>query len=140
MKGFLRFLRLDFIPHSADLGLLVLRLWLGLSLLVLHGWPKLSTFSAKSSKFPDPLGIGSTQSLALATFAEVVCALLIVIGLFTRLASLTLAITMAVAFAIVHKMVLASGPGSGELAWVYLAGFVVLFLAGAGRFSIDAKT
>src|SRR5687767_10411828 len=139
MKGFLRFLRLDFIPHSADLGLLVLRLWLGLSLLVLHGWPKLSKFSAMSSKFADPLGIGSAQSLALATFAEVVCAILIVIGLFTRLASLTLAINMAVAFAIVHKMVFKSGPGSGELAWVYLAGFVVLFLAGAGRFSIDAK-
>ena len=43
MNALLRFLRLDFIPAGVDLGLLALRLWLGLSLLVLHGWGKLST-------------------------------------------------------------------------------------------------
>jgi putative oxidoreductase len=139
MKGFIRFLRLDFIPHSVDCGLLVLRLWLGLSLICLHGWTKLSKFSSMSSKFADPLGIGTTQSLALATFAEVVCAILIVLGLFTRLASLALAINLGVAFVLVHKLAF-KGPGGGELAWIYLAGFIVLFVAGPGRLSIDAKT
>jgi putative oxidoreductase len=71
MKTLLRILRLDFIPASADLGLLVLRLWLGLSLLLLHGWTKLSTFQEMSGKFPDPLGIGTKASLSLAVFGEV---------------------------------------------------------------------
>jgi len=46
-----RLLRLDFVPASADLALLLLRLWLGLSLLTLHGWTKLSNFGEMSGKF-----------------------------------------------------------------------------------------
>jgi putative oxidoreductase len=45
---------------------------------------------------------------------------------------------MSVAFFLVHKMAL-KGPGSGELAFTYLAAFVVLLLAGPGRFALDAK-
>ena len=133
-----KLLQLDFLPRSVDVGLIVLRLWLGVSLLVLHGWSKLTSFSETASKFPDPLGVGSSVSLALTIFAEVGCAVLIVVGLFTRAAALVQVILMGVAFFIVKKASLASGPGSGELAFIYLAGFVTLFLAGAGRFSFDA--
>jgi putative oxidoreductase len=101
-----------------------------------HGLDKLLTFSEKSGGFADPLGIGSTLSLALAVFAEVVCAAMLTIGLFGRLAALGLAITMAVAFFIVHQGAL-SGEGSGELAFIYLAGSVTLLLAGPGSFSLD---
>ena len=134
----LRLLLLDFLPRSADAGLLLLRVWLGLSLLLLHGLAKLKGFSEMSSKFPDPLGVGSPASLGMAIFAEVVCSVLITLGLFTRFAATVLAITMATAFFLVHKMAL-SGPSSGELAFIYLAGFVALLVAGGGRFAIDAK-
>lgn len=134
-----RILQLDFLPRSADLALLILRLWLGLSLFLLHGKAKLTGFSGMAGGFPDPLGVGSRFSLGLAVFAEVVCALLVAVGLFTRSAALVLIILMAVAFLLVHKSSLAMGPGSGELAFVYLAAFVAIFVAGAGRFSIDAK-
>jgi putative oxidoreductase len=138
MKSLLNLLRLNFVPHNVDAGLLLLRLWLGLSLLLLHGSSKLTGFSKMSGQFPDPLGVGSPTSLSLAVFAEVVCALLLVLGLFTRLAALILSINMAVAFFVVHKAAL-SGPGSGELAFIYLAGFLTLVIAGAGRFSLDSK-
>jgi putative oxidoreductase len=134
----LRLLQLDFLPRSTDAGLLLLRVWLGLSLLLLHGWSKLSGFSEMSGKFPDPLGVGSPMSLAMAVFGEVICALLVALGLFTRGAAAVVAITMATAFFLVHKGAL-SGPGSGELAFVYLAGLIALVIAGAGRFSLDAK-
>ena len=134
----LKLLQLNFLPRSTDAGLLVLRLWLGLSLLLLHGWAKLTSFSAMAGKFPDPIGVGSRTSLTLTVFAEVVCAVLIVLGLFTRAAALTQAILMSVAFFVVHKMAL-SGPASGELAFIYLGGFLALLLAGAGRFSVDAN-
>ena len=133
-----RLLQLDFLPRSVDVSLLVLRLWLGVSLLVLHGWSKLIRFSELAGTFPDPLGVGSRVSLTLTLFAEVGCAVLMVVGLLTRAAALVQVILMCVAFFIVHKASLASGPGSGELAFIYLAGFVTLFLAGAGRFSLDA--
>jgi putative oxidoreductase len=121
---------------KADSALLVLRLWLGLAIFFNHGLDKLMHFSDKSGKFPDVIGIGSTASLAFAVFAEVFCGAFVTLGLVTRLAALNLAITMLVAFAKVHQWKL-TGEHSGELAFLYLAGFVTLFIAGPGRFSAD---
>jgi len=134
----MRLARLDFLPRSTDCALLLLCVWLGLSLLLLHGKGKLMSFSEMSSKFADPLGVGTTTSLALTVFAEFVCAALLVVGLFTRFAAAVLAFTMGVAFVAAHKGVL-SGPGNGELAFIYLSGFVAIFVAGGGRFAIDAR-
>lgn len=133
-----RVLLLDFLPHNIDAALLVLRVGLGLPLLILHGWVKVTGFSKLSGGFPDPLGVGSPASLVLAIFAEVVCAALLAIGLLTRAAAAILVITMAVAFIAVHKAAL-TGPTSGEMAYIYLVGFIALLIAGGGRFSLDAK-
>ena len=138
MKNLLKLFRLDFLPRSTDLALLVLRLWLGLSLVLLHGRAKLANFADMSQKFPDPFGAGPTVSLALAVFAEVFCSLLLVLGLFTRFAALCEMVLLGVAFSLVHRTAL-QGPQSGELAFIYLAGFVMLFLAGGGRFTLDSK-
>ncbi|HEV8541234.1 MAG TPA: DoxX family protein, partial [Verrucomicrobiae bacterium] len=113
MKKLASILRLDFLPASSDVALLVLRLWLGLSLLLLHGWTKLSTFQKMSGGFPDPLKIGHRNSLILAIVGEVVCPILVVLGLFTRFGALGSMINMSTAFFFVHKLKL-SGPGSGE--------------------------
>lgn len=133
-----KFLHLEFVPRSVDGALFVLRVWLGLSMILLHGWGKLNGLLSGTSKFPDILGIGATPALAMAVFAEFLCSLLVIVGLWTRLASLMLVITMSVAFFVAHGAKL-SGPGNGELAFVYLAGYVVLLLAGAGKFSVDRK-
>jgi putative oxidoreductase len=133
-----KFLHLNFLPRSADLALLVLRLVFGLSLLLLHGWGKLMAFSSTTSTFPDPLGIGHLPSLILAILGEVVCSSLVVVGLFTRFAALGSLITMGVAFFLVHGHRLA-GQSNGELAMVYGTVFLALFFAGGGRFAVDAK-
>jgi putative oxidoreductase len=138
MKKLASILRLDFVPSSADCGLLALRLWVGLSLLLLHGLDKLMTFQEKASGFFDPLKIGHRNSLILAVAGEVLCPVLLILGLFTRFGALGSAINMSVAFFLVHKHALKGGH-SGELAFLYLGGFVALFLAGGGRFSLDAK-
>ncbi len=131
-----KLLNLSSIPTNSDLGLLILRLGFGIGMLALHGLSKLQGYGEMMTKFPDPLGIGSQASLTLAVFAEFVCAGLLAVGLFTRFAALNLAITMSVAFFLVHKAAL-SGEGSGEMALVYLLGYVTLFFTGAGRFSLD---
>jgi putative oxidoreductase len=139
MKLILRFLFGPGINSpAANLGLLLLRVWFGLSMLVLHGWPKLVGFSEKSKFFPDPLGVGSPTSLVLAILAEVVCSALIVVGLFGRLAALAWAGTMMMAFTHIHRVAL-SGENSGELAFLYLAASVVLLVAGSGGISLDAR-
>ena len=133
-----KFLHLEFVPRSVDIALLVFRVWLSLAMFWLHGWGKLVNLINGTSKFPDILGIGATPALVLTIFAEVLCAALVAIGLWTRLASLMLVITMSVAFFLAHGAKL-SGPGNGELAFVYLACYLVLLLAGAGKFSVDKK-
>ena len=139
MKKIGSFLRLEFLPSSVDLGLLMLRVWLGASMLLLHGWGKAIGGEKLMKNFPDPLGVGNELSWGLAVFGEVICAVLLILGLFTRFAALAGAITMGVAFFIVHRMVL-SGSNSGEMAFIYLAGYVTIFLAGPGRFALDGKS
>lgn len=134
----MKLLQLNFLPRSADLALLVLRVWLGTAMLWLHGWVKVTKFSTIAPKFMDFLGLGQTPSLALAVFAELVCAALLVVGLWTRLAALCLGFTMGVAFWVAHGGKL-SGSGSGEMAFIYLAGCVAIFVAGGGKYAVDAK-
>ena len=117
-------------------GLLVLRLWFGLTLLLYHGLDKLNHFSKTAPTFFDPFHIGSTTSFALVVFAEVGCAALVAIGLLTRFAALSLVINFSVAFFLFHKQAM-SGARSGELAFMYLAAFAVLLFAVGGKFSLD---
>ena len=120
----------------AGWGLCWLRVATGLLMLLAHGWPKLVSFGTLSSRFADPLGVGPTASLALAVFAEVFCAALLVVGLATRLAAVPLLITMLVAAFIVH----ADDPWSRqEFALLYAVPFVALMIGGAGRLSLDGR-
>ncbi|MBE7497931.1 MAG: DoxX family protein [Verrucomicrobiaceae bacterium] len=134
----LKLLRLSFLPQSTDCGLLILRLSLGFSMLLLHGRGKAQGFSELSAKFPALFGLPSTVNLGLAVFAEVVCSALLIAGFLTRFAALMLAATMATAFFLVHKMILV-GEGNGELAMIYLAGYLTLLFAGAGKWSVDRQ-
>lgn len=134
----MKFLQLNFIPGSADAGLLILRVWVGASMAILHGWVKLANFSGYSGKLPDPFGVGPTATLSLVIVAELLCAVFIVLGLFTRLSALILGVTMVFAFKLGHGMKL-SGAGNGEVAFLFLGACVALLFAGAGKFSVDAK-
>jgi putative oxidoreductase len=129
-----------FIPSEdsdlTNMALLVARLWFGLTMLFNHGFEKLAHFNEMVGTFPDPLRLGQEASLILVVLAEVVGALLLTVGLFTRVAAAVLVIDMFVAFLMVHKTAL-TGQDSGELAFLYLAGFVILLIAGGGLFSLD---
>lgn len=116
-----------------DAGLLILRVGAGGLMLGGHGWSKLVSFSTQTD-FPDPLGIGSLPSLILTVFAEFFCALLLIPGLFTRLAALPLAITMLVAGLVVHG----DDPfAKKEKALLFAVLYLAVALAGPGRFSVD---
>ena len=138
MNFLIRRLQLDFIPTKVNCAILLLRITLGAQMLIAHGWPKLMSFSKQAASFPDPLSVGHTTSMVLALFGEVVCMSLLVVGAFTRLAALGGAVTMAVAFFLVHGGKL-SGANSGEMAFLYLVGFVAIFLTGPGCFALDTK-
>ena len=120
--------------QKVDLGLLLFRI--GISCLMLtHGIPKLIRFFGNEEIiFADPIGIGETTSFALTVFAEFLCSVLILVGLGTRLAAIPLMITLAVAALIVH---MPDGFGRQELPLLYLTGYILLFLTGSGKYSLD---
>ena len=134
MYAILRFLFPDK-PYTAGNSwlLLAVRIIFG-GLLMSHGIAKLQNFEALSATFPDPLGVGSRVSLVLAVFGEVVCAAGCVAGLFYRLALIPMVFTMCVAFFAVHG----GDPfAARELALVYLVVFVLMYVAGPGRYAAD---
>ena len=114
-------------------AMLLLRLGMGI-LMMNHGYKKLLNFSTLQHKFTSFLGMGSTITLALVIFAEFFCALFIILGLFTRLAAIPLIIVMCVALFQAHD---AQFFGKGEMASLYLTGFMVLLIIGPGKVSVD---
>ena len=122
-------------PIALDLGLLIIRLAVS-GFMLTHGYPKLIHFAERAERFSDPLGIGSTASLALVVFAEFFCSILLFLGLFTRFALVPLIITMAVVVFIVHG----DDPfGDKEKALLFLVPYMALFLTGPGHWSFDRK-
>lgn len=119
---------------NIDLSLLILRI-AGGALMLTHGVGKMEAlFGTDPIQFPDPIGLGATTSLALAVFAEVLCALFLIIGFATRFSALPLLITMFVAVFIIHS---ADPFAKQELPLIYGSIYLVLLIAGAGKFSID---
>ena len=122
-------------PKTIDFALLLLRAGFGLMMLA-HGYPKLQKLLAGGDiQFAAVAGLSPAVSLGLAVFAEFFCSLLLVLGLFTRLATIPLIITMAVAVFMIHG---ADAFGEKEMALHYLVVYVVLLCSGAGRYSLDA--
>jgi putative oxidoreductase len=119
-----------------DLAILLLRLTAG-GVMLTHGIPKLlKLFAEGPIQFADPIGIGVVASLILTVFAEAICAFAIVIGFKTKWVAIPSAITMFVAAFVVHF----SDPfGKKEKAILYLMMYIVLFLTGSGKFSLDEK-
>lgn len=128
------FLRKTLPVANVDTGLLLLRV-LAAAFVITHGYPKLmQLFSDEPVQFVDFLGLGPVVSLALSMFAEFICAIFIILGLFTRLAAIPLIINMAVAAVHAH----ADDPFAvKELSLLYLVIFTCILLTGAGRYSVD---
>jgi putative oxidoreductase len=127
--------------HSTfvDMALLLIRVVAGLAF-TMHGWGKIQ--SPFGWMGPEAVVPGVFQ--ALAAISEFGGGLAWILGVLTRLASLGIACTMAVAFSF-HTFVqgdpfvsMTGGPAS-ELAAVYFCIALLLIAMGPGRFSLDRK-
>lgn len=119
---------------KVDIAALILRLGFGLAMLP-HGVKKLDLFSDGFSavKFADPLGIGPGATLILTLFAELLCSVLIVLGIRAKEATIPLMITMLMAIFIVHG----GDPwAKKEMATLFLTGYLGIFFLGSGKYAI----
>jgi putative oxidoreductase len=129
--------------YSTDLGLLILRIGIGL-LFILHGLPKLAGGPEAWEGLAQnglpflPAGTVSIVFGLAAAIAEFGGGLLLILGRYHRIACAALAATMAVAFS--TKL----GDVTGLMDFAYKAGwplelfivFVALFFTGPGRHRI----
>ena len=126
---------MKFLDRLHPLALLVLRLGLGI-IMTAHGWQKLSFGLGKFMGFLANIGVPGWMAY-LVVAAEFGGGILLVLGLLTRLAALSIVIDMAVAISKVHWKNGLTGPGGTEfpLACAVIA-FALIFL-GAGPISLD---
>ena len=119
---------------AVNTALLILRAGFGI-LILMHGFGKIANFNSMQNKFMTFMGLGSTVSLIMVIFAEFFCAILLILGLFTRFACIPLIIAMCVALFMAHDGDIF---GKGEASALVLFGFVAILLAGPGRVSMDS--
>jgi putative oxidoreductase len=135
-----RIVKMSFLQSSTDAGLLFLRVSVGLSLFMKHGYEKIFNFSQMAPVFSDPLHLGSTPSLIIAMISDSICSLLIVFGLGTRWAAAWSFATIFVGWAFQHHFLFFGHlvADHGELSVLYIVAMGAIFIAGPGRFSVDA--
>jgi len=120
--------------EGINIALLLTRVAIAVLMLV-HGVPKMGLlFSGDTVLFPSVFGLTPALSLSLTVFAEVLCSVFILAGFATRLAVVPLIVTMLIAVLVIHD----NDPFSNkELALHYLVTYLVLLIAGSGKYSLD---
>ncbi|MFU8892924.1 MAG: DoxX family protein [Luteolibacter sp.] len=133
---------------TASLGLLFLRVAVGLMMLIGHGWGKVENFAKLKDGFPVPqffplYHMSPPVSLIATIGAEVVFAGLLALGVMTRISAFILGFTMVVAaFHVQAALPFFYSPPdtlvAKELAVMYLIPCMAILLAGGGAYSLDA--
>jgi putative oxidoreductase len=117
-----------------DIVLLLVRVFIGFAMLS-HGFPKLQMLlEGGKVDFFDFLGMGSQITLGLTVFAEFVCSIFLILGLFSRIALGFLIFTMIIAGFVVHG---ADPFAKQEMSMIYLSVYLLLIIFGAGKVSVD---
>lgn len=152
-----RLYHVDENSKATDVGLLLIRIAVSLCLFYHHGAEKFYDFHTLTHHNLDPIGFGVTASVLIAGLSDGVCSLLVLAGFLSRYAALFVLLTLntvwwvmdsglnrllglpvaergghpAAVAEVVHSM-----PGFMNVP-MYILGFLVIFIAGPGRYSVD---
>ena len=122
-------------------ALLLGRITTGFLMVKLHGWSKLMAGTERweglGSQLAEAIGVDfvSIPLGFMASFAESIAAVLIILGLTTRPAAFLLAFTMLVA----SFKKLEGGLKAAELPLLFLILSLIILLCGAGKYSLDHR-
>jgi putative oxidoreductase len=125
-----------------NFAMLLFRFIIGFTM-VQAGYNKLIHFNdmlTGPQAFQSMIGIGAKTELAMLVFAEFFCSIFLILGLFTRLATIPLIIAMCVAFFMAHHAEVFTKEGGLQAALIYLCGYIFLLLVGPGKISVDGMT
>jgi putative oxidoreductase len=134
-----------------ELAPLFIRTAIGIGFIV-HGWAKISKKTDGFEKLLTLIGVPFPHLNAeIVPYIELLGGIALLIGLYVRLVSIPLILTMLVAMFTIHiKFGFSSintiglsengpmfGPPGYEINLIYIAGLLSLLLTGAGEFSVD---
>jgi putative oxidoreductase len=128
---------LALVKRLESVALLIARLTVGV-LFVSTGWGKVHNL-AKVTAFFGELHIPAPAfNATLASFTELLCGALLVVGLASRLAALPLMVTMTVAILTAKLEEIHGLPDLfGEVEWTYLVLLLIIAVFGPGKASLD---
>lgn len=129
---------------NRNLGLLVIRIGIGLSMMIFHGFAKIKGGPDLWSKIGTEISVVGINFLPvfwgfMAAFSEFFCSLFIIIGILFRPAAVLLAMTMIVAI-LMHLNLPADNPAFGwsgaSHALEFLAVYIGLLFTGPGKYKV----
>ncbi len=127
--------------QSPDVGKLILRLSIGIMMLF-HGFDKV--INGINGVRYLTTNAGLPEFFAYGVFiGELVFPMFIILGLYSRVAALGLALNMLFAIFLAYGSTLFELGKHGapviELPFLYLAASIVIFLSGPGKFAVNSK-
>ena len=124
---------------NTNIILLIVRLLFSGLMIINHGlqyfmqlWP----FNDISVGTKTIFGLSTLFTAILFFIGEFLAPLFVLLGYYTKLSSLVCMLTMTIAIILTHS----NNPFTeGELALLYLVGFLIIFLMGPGKYSVNKK-
>jgi putative oxidoreductase len=117
-----------------DMGMLLLRVAATLEIAIVHGFKKIGIGVAQAENIPNPLHFPEIFNNLFAISANIVFPFFVLIGLFTRLATLpVLAVTLTGYFVVHwHDALLEK-----DTPFIYSLIFLTILIFGPGKYSVD---
>ncbi len=112
-------------------AMLVFRVLLAVELFRVHGLRK---FTGEKEIVPNPLGLPAVINQFMATFADTVVPLLVILGIGTRLAVWPTIGVTAVGYFVVHRH---DSIAVRDVPYVYTICFLLIAFVGPGAYSLD---
>lgn len=121
---------------SFDLGMLLFRILVSISMINTHGIKKLLHFEETVAHIPDPFGMGGELSTYIALLANIVCPIFVIVGLFTRPAVLPILSVTLMGFFVVHF----NDPWPvKDVPLMYSLAYLLILYFGPGKISVDGN-
>jgi putative oxidoreductase len=128
----------DSSSDGINTGLLILRIFGGLSLFLKHGLDRFTGYSAVMQYLPDPFRMGTHASVTYALISDGICSVFVILGFATRPAVVLILINLCIAFFLENPAAFFTVPRV-EIIWLYIAISLTLLCTGPGSIILDAR-
>lgn len=115
-------------------SLLVFRVLISVELMIAHGLKKIGIGGEQAEQVPNPLHLPVSFNQLFAVSANLFFPILIIIGLFTRLAIVPILAVTLIGYFVVHWN---DSTLVKDLPFMYSVSFLLLFVLGPGKYSAD---